>query len=64
MSIQEIKEEVAALSATERRQLAAFLMTLRHRDLADYRERLSSKIDDDDPAHWLTLEQLVQRQGA
>lgn len=61
MSIQELKEELKTLSAPERRQLAAFLVTLRHRDLAGYRERLARKMDDDDPAHWLTLEQLDQR---
>jgi hypothetical protein len=61
MSIQEIKSELESLSAEERRRLAAFLVSLRHRDLADYRARMAAKIDDRSPENWVTLEELDQR---
>jgi len=64
MSIQEIRSEVEALPVDERRRLAAFLVSLRHRDLADYRARMARKIDDRSPENWITLEELDQRLGS
>lgn len=61
MSIQEIKAEIETLPAKDRRQLTAYLVALRHRDLAGYRERMTGKIDDDNPENWLTLEELDRR---
>jgi hypothetical protein len=61
MSIQEIHAEVEALPAEERRRLAALLVALRHKDLADYRARMARKIDDDSPENWVTLEEMDQR---
>lgn len=61
MSIQEIKSELESLSVEERRRLAAFLVSLRHRDLADYRARMAEKIDDRSPEKWVTLEELDRR---
>ena len=61
MSIQEIKSELQALPADERRELAAFLVSLRHKDLAGYRARMFEKIDDQSPEKWVALEQLNQR---
>lgn len=61
MSIQEIQAEVEALPVDERRRLAALLVSLRHKDLADYRARMARKIDDDSPENWVTLEEMDQR---
>ena len=61
MTIQGIQAEVETLSLEDRRRLAAFLVTLRHRDLAVYRNRMAEKIDDTDPGNWLTLEELDER---
>lgn len=61
MSIQEIRSEVQALSVDERRRLAAFLVSLRHKDLADYRARMAQRIDDHSPENWVTLEEMDQR---
>lgn len=61
MSVQNIKSEIESLSADERRQLAAFLVTLRHRDLAEYRSTVAKKIDDNNPANWISLEEYDQR---
>lgn len=61
MSIQEIKSEIEALPVEERKRLAAFLVSLRHKDLADYRARMARKIDDNNPKNWATLSELDQR---
>ena len=61
MSIQEIKAEVEILPVEERRKLAAFLVSLRHKDLEDYRARMARNIDDTDAGKWLTLEEMDQR---
>lgn len=61
MSIQEIRSELEALPAEERKELAAFLISLRHKDLAGYRARMAGKIDEKSPESWLTLEELDQR---
>ena len=61
MNVQEIRAEVEAMPADERRRLAAFLVSLRHKDLADYRARMAQKIDDDSPANWVTLEEMDRR---
>ena len=61
MSIQELHAEVQALPADERRRLAALLVSLRHKDLADYRARMAQKIDDHSPDNWVTLEEMDQR---
>jgi hypothetical protein len=61
MTIQALKAEVEALPADERRKLAAYLVALRHRDLAAYRSRMAAKIDDKDPENWITLEEFDAR---
>ncbi len=61
MSIREIRAELESLPVEERRRLAAFLVSLRHRDLADYRARMAGKIDDKSPENWVTLEEFDQR---
>ena len=61
MRVQELRAEIEALSVEERRRLAAFLVSLRHKDLADYRARMARKIDDDSPENWVTLEEMDHR---
>jgi hypothetical protein len=61
VSVQEILAKVEAMPADERRRLAAFLVSLRHKDLADYRARMAQKIDDDSPENWVTLEEMDHR---
>ncbi len=61
MSIQEIRAEIESLPAEERKRLAAFLVSLRHKELAEYRTRLGRKIDDKVTENWVTLEELDQR---
>jgi hypothetical protein len=61
VSIQEIKTEIETLPVEERKRLAAFLVSLRHKELADYRNQMARKIDDQSPENWATLEELDQR---
>jgi len=61
MTIQAIKAEVETLSAAERRQLAAFLVALRHKDFTAYRSQMTTRIDDTDPENWITLEDFDDR---
>ena len=61
VSIQEIKSELETLPAEDRKKLAAFLISLRHKELAGYRTRMSDKIDDKTPENWLTLDELDKR---
>jgi len=64
MSIAEIQSQVAGMSLDERRQLTAFLISLRHRELAGYRERLAEKIDDNTEANWVSFEEFDKRVSA
>jgi hypothetical protein len=61
VSIQEIKHEIEALPAEERKRLAAFLVSLRHKEMAEYRSRMARRIDDKNPENWCSIEQLDQR---
>lgn len=61
VSIQEIKSEIETLPVDERKRLAAFLVSLRHKEIEDYQIRMTRKIDDDEPKSWVTLEELDQR---
>ena len=63
MSVLELKRELARLPAEERRELAAYLVTLRHEESAQFKDRISTMIDDKDPANWMTLEDFDKRQG-
>ena len=64
MSIAEIRAEVEGLSLDERRQLTAFLVSLRHKELAGYRERLAKKIDNKEETQWVSFEEFDQRVSA
>lgn len=61
MSLKEIEASIEGLSVADRRKLTAFLVALRHRDLADYRKKMAEKIDDSSSANWVTLEELDRR---
>ena len=54
-------EVAKPLPAEERKRLAAFMVALRHRELAEYRTTMARMIDDRNPENWATLEELDQR---
>lgn len=63
MSIETLKQELAALSAEDQRRVVAFVVSLQEAQNAGYQESLARKIDDRDPSHFATLEDLDRRLG-
>ena len=61
MSIAELKAEVDRLSPKEREQLTAYLLMKNRLLDPKLRRKLTKKIDDKDPSHWITLEELEKR---
>jgi len=61
MSIEAIKQELAGLDAEGRQQIIAFLVSINQRENPEYRAKMARKIDDNDPSHWLTLEEFDRR---
>jgi hypothetical protein len=63
MSLAEIKAEVDRMTPKEQDELRLYLRSkIRPMD-AETRRRLTEKIDDNDPSHWLTLEEFGKRVG-
>ncbi len=63
MGVMELKRELAKLPPEDRREVAAFLVALRHDESGDFKDRLSAMIDDKDPANWMTLEEFDKKQA-
>lgn len=61
MSVEDIKRSIATLSPAEQGEVTAFLFHLRHASDSEYQERVSSRLTDRDPAHWLTPEEFERR---
>ena len=61
MSFDLLKEQAAGLVPADRRRLIAYLVSLEDAQTTAYKAKLREKIDDKDPAHWLTQEQLDER---
>jgi hypothetical protein len=61
MSVEEIKQTIAALSLAEQREISAFLFHLRHKADGEYQEQVDARLSDRDPSHWLTLDDFEKR---
>ncbi len=61
MSIEQLKSAASNLPPESQTELLAFLVNLRNERDPDYRRRLRVRLDDPDPSHWLTSEQLEER---
>ena len=64
MSLAELKNKMDSLSLDERRHLSAYLVSLRHRELQEYRKHLADKIDDYTPDQWVSFEEFDRRVSA
>ncbi len=64
MSIDAIKQELANLDEKRHSEIIAFLVALNERNDAEHRAEITRKIDDKDPSHWMTLEELERRFAA
>lgn len=63
MGIETLKMEWSGLSPDDQRHLVAYLVSLQETQSTAYRESLARKIDDRDPSHFATLEEMDQRLG-
>ncbi len=62
MSIEVLKKEARALEDSQRRELMAFLVGIEiGKD--DESAELRQMMDDKDPAHWVTLDELDRHLG-
>ena len=58
MSFEQIKAESTTLTPEQRRQLIGHLLALGRKDDGDFRRKLAARIDDNDPAHWVSGDDL------
>jgi len=63
MSFEALTREVAAWPDDQVRRFQAFLVTLRHQREQGTLEKLAAKLDDPDPARWISLEDAEKRLG-
>ena len=61
MSFDQIKAEAATLTREQRRELIGHLLALGRKDDAAFKRKLAEKIDDNNPNHWVTLDELKRR---
>ena len=54
MSVQEIKEKLAALPRNEQDEVIAYLFHLRHEHDRDYQSQTGRRLGDEDASHWLS----------
>jgi hypothetical protein len=57
MTMAELMREVASLTSAQKDELAAYLLHLRLAQDQTWRTEMARRIDDQDPSHWLTLEE-------
>ncbi len=63
MSVQEIKATLASLPRKDQDEVMAYLFHLRHTDDERYQSEVSRRMQDKDPAHWLTADQFESKLG-
>ncbi|MBA2268996.1 MAG: hypothetical protein H0W20_00140 [Chthoniobacterales bacterium] len=56
-----MKNEAADLPSKEQRELIAYLIALQTARDEEFKTKLAGKIDDSDPAHWVTLDDAQKR---
>ena len=61
MSLEEIKTELAEMPEEQQNHLAAYLVHLRHLKNAEVRREITQRIDDKNPAHWLSPVELREK---
>ena len=61
MSLTQLKDQAAHLSLREQRELMAFLISLQTDKDEGFKKTLAAKIDDQNPANWVDLDELSER---
>ena len=63
MEVAALKSELEALESKDRRRMIAFLLALEEKNNQAYRQELARRIDDKNPDHWATMDDLDRRLG-
>jgi hypothetical protein len=58
MSVEDIKSQIATLPRKQQDEIVAFLFQLRHSNDLDYQAAISRRLNDKDPAHWLSPDEF------
>ena len=61
MTLEQIKEGLASLPEEQQDHVVAYVVHLRHLRDPQTRQELTRRIDDRDPSHWVSLDQLKER---
>jgi len=63
MSIEEIVNEAASMPEAERKELIGRLLAIGRskREEQEFKRRMAELIDDHDPSHWITYDELKRR---
>jgi hypothetical protein len=61
MSIKELERELAGLTAKQQDRLAAYLVYLRQQRDPKIRKEISDRLNDRDPSHWISVDELEKR---
>ena len=61
MSLAQLKDQAAHLQSAEQRELIAFLVSLQTHQNDEFQSELARKIDDQNPTHWVELNDLQKR---
>jgi hypothetical protein len=63
MGITEIIKEVDNLEPVDRKRLMSHLVLRRLHENESYREELARRLEDKNPEHWISLEELKKKAG-
>ncbi len=58
MSVQEIKEKLAALPRSEQDEVIAYLFHLRHADDIEYKSQIDRRLNDKNRSNWLSPDEF------
>ena len=61
MSLEEVKTQIARMPTEQQDQLAAYLVHLRHQRSPAALTEASARLDDRNPASWVSLDELKER---
>ncbi|MFT5467787.1 MAG: hypothetical protein ACI8UO_002894 [Verrucomicrobiales bacterium] len=64
MSLAQIKDEVAAMTEREQRELFGYMISLRDTNDKELKRSLARKIDDNNPANWMNMDEFSERLSA
>jgi hypothetical protein len=61
MSVEQIKSSLNSLTEQELKEVSIYIRQLRNATDVEYREMLAARLDDKDPSHWVSLDDLKRR---